>query len=219
MRQIASAIILCIIMLVVGSGFAAATPFFDFYGFNYLDGPSFSIGTLVTVCMVFDPVQPESPLPLDLEGNEYTVYVGDLQINEVQATGGIVFVEFSGGIIQIFEDPAKNAEWAIDPPNAQVPSNFTDGVLILGGDFSDSIMIFDLALGTGTVQGHVDFLYGSRLGELVVPNGWLFAGGVTTNPIVGIPQGYEMAWDPQLLAPYTVPVRASTWGRVRGLFR
>jgi hypothetical protein len=212
-------ITLCIFLLTAWLGTAVANPFFDFYGFNYLDGPPLSVGTLVTVPMVFDPIQPNPALPLDLEGNEYTVLITDLQIVDVQSSGGVAVVTFDGGLIQIFEDPAKNAVWADDPPNAQVPGTFVDGILILGGVFTDCMMLFDLTLGTGTVQGHVDFNSGSRLEELLVPTGWLFYGGVTTNPLAGIPPGYEMAWDPQLMSPETVPTRTSTWGQVRGLFR
>ncbi len=59
----------------------------------------------------------------------------------------------------------------------------------------------------------------SRLDELNEPTGWLYYGGVTTNPLAGIPTGYEMAWDPQLMGPETVATQATTWGKVRGLFR
>ncbi len=210
---------LCVVILMTSTSWAGAASFFDFYGFDYLDGPPLSVGTVLSIPMLFDPVQPDPALPLDLEGNEYTVFVGDLQINDVQSSGGVVIVTFSGGFIQIFEDPAKNSQWTIDPPNPQVPTTFTDGTLILGGGFTDCVMIFDVVFETGTVQGHVDFTTGTRLDELDAPTGWLFYGGVTTNPLAGIPSGYEMAWDPQLMGPETVPTHATTWGKVRGLFR
>lgn len=205
--------------LAAGSGVATATPFFDFFGFDYLDGPPYSVGTSETVAMVFDPLQPDPPIPMDLEQNEATVLVSDLGIVDVQSSGGVVVLTFAGGIIQIFEDPAKNAQWTENPPNAQVPGSFTDGTLILGGNFTDCVMVFDLTMGTGTVQGHVDFTTGSRLNELDVLAGWLFYGGVSTNPIFGIPAGYQMAWDPQLMSPETVRTEQTTWGKVRGLFR
>jgi hypothetical protein len=210
--------IVCLLM-VAGGGVASATPFFDFFGFDYLDGPPYSVGTTVTVPMAFDRTQPDLPIPMDLEQYEATVLVSALQITDVQASGGVVSLTFAGGLIQIFEDPAKNAQWSDNPPNAQVPASFTDGTLILGGTFTDCVMIFDLTMGTGTVQGHVDFTTGSRLNEIDVPAGWLFYGGVSTNPIFGIPAGYEMAWDPQLMSPEATATRQTTWGKVRGLFR
>jgi hypothetical protein len=219
MKLQTSAILLTAVMLAVSVVAAWGAPFFDFYGFDYIEGPAYSVGTVVRVPMVFDPTQPDPALPLDLDGNEYTVMVDDLQIVDVQSSGGVVVMTYRGGLIQIFEDPAKNAAWTEDPPNAQVPASFTDGTLILGGSFTDCVMVFDLTMQTGVVQGHVDFTTGTRLGELATPSGWLFYGGVSTQPAFAIPAGFEMAWDPQLMSPETVPAQQTTWGRVRGLFR
>jgi hypothetical protein len=219
MKLLAGTILLVWLMLGVPGGAALGNPFFDFYGFDYLEGPPYGVGSIVRVPMLFDPIQPDPALPLDLAGNEYTVMVTDLQIVDAQSSGGVVVLTYAGGLVQLFEDPSKNAAWSDDPPNAQVPGSFTDGTLILGGTFTDCVMIYDLTTSTGVVQGHVDFITGTRLGELVVPSGWLFYGGVSTQPIFGIPSGYIMAWDPQLLSPESVPARSATWGRVRGLFR
>ena len=198
---------------------AHADPFFDFYGYSYLDGPSFTVGTLTTVPMRFDPIQPEPPMTLDLVNNEYTVLLDQMQIADVQFVDPVYIVTYANGDIYVHEDPAMNSSWAINPPNAQVPATFQDGTLILIGHFTECSMIFDASGMTGVVQGHVNFTGGTRLNELADPNGWLFFGGTSSNPVHEIPVGYDMAWDPQLLSPIPIVTRPTTWGAIRGLYR
>ncbi len=215
-----SALVLMLLVLFASSGIAAATPFFDFWGYSYLEGPQWQVGTLTFVPARFDPVQPDPVIPLDLENYEYTVFVQDLMAVDIQTTLPLIQVEFDGGEIQIFEDSAKNSEWTPNPPNGTVPGRFIDGTLILSGHFTDCRMIYMTTTMSGTVQGHVDWTGGSRLGELPVTVNWLFFGGVTDNPLQeDIPEGYSMAWDPQLLPPEPTATEASTWGKIRGLFR
>jgi hypothetical protein len=204
---------------LVFPGSASGAPFFDFYGFSYLSGAPFTVGTTVSIPMVFDPTQPEPVFGLDLDNNEYTVMVADLQIADVQTYGTVQVATFSGGQISILEDPARNSTWAVNPPNAQTPGTFLDGNPILLGSFTDCILVFDLGSLTGSVQGHVNFTGGARVHELPDPNQWLFFGGTTTSPQWDIPQGYDMAWDPQLLSPEVVPTRTTSWGRIRGMYR
>jgi hypothetical protein len=207
------------LLALTGNG-AAATPFFDFYGYSFLEGPPFSIGTQVTVAARFDPTQPEAVLPLDLEANEVTVLLEDLVITSVDVAGPILIVNYEDGGLELFEDPAKNSVWQVDPPNALVPARFTDGTLILKGVFTSCSLIFDTLSGVGTVEGSVTWTAGTRLGELVEVEDWYFFGGVTTQQIAGIPQGYDMAWDPQLIQP-SVPVatQSTTWGSIKSLYR
>lgn len=211
--------VLTLVILLAAAGVAAATPFFDFWGHSFLEGPRWSVGTATFVPMRFDPVQPEPVIPLDLETNEYTVYIQDLQIVDVQVTGPVISVAYAGGTIQVFEDPSKNSLWTPDPPNGTVPGRFVDGTLILAGEFTECIMIYLTTTMTGTVEGHVDWTSGSRIDELPVTVDWLFFGGVTDNPMQDIPHGYDMTWDPQLLPPEATATDRTTWGRVRNLYR
>jgi len=215
-----------IVMLVAtGALLAGSAPagragaFFDFYGYSYLDGAPFQVGTSTTIPMRFDPTQPDPVFPLDLEGNKYTVLVEGLEIVDVQAAGPIRVVTYANGSIQIFEDPSKNSEWTPTPPNLEVPGSFVDGALILSGVFTDCVLIFNTQAMTGTVQGHVDLSGGERFGEIAQPDGWLFFGGTTTDPHGNIPSGYDMAWDPQLTAPEAVATRSISWGAIKSLYR
>jgi hypothetical protein len=199
---------------------AEATPFFDFYGYSFLDGPAFSVGTRVNVATRFDLTQPEPVFPLDLGGNEYTVFLEDLEISAVEVAGPILIVTYDDGALEVFEDPAMNATWLASPPNAVVPANFVDGALILSGAFTSCVLIFDTASGVGTIEGRVTFTGGARLGELTVTEDWYFFGGVTTQQQAGIPEGYDMAWDPQLLQPSPpVATQPTTWGSIKNLYQ
>lgn len=211
--------VLIVLLILSGVGVAQATPFFDFWGYSYLEGPPFSVGTTTFVPMRFDPVQPELVIPLDLENNEYTVFIQDLLIVEVVAAGPVRTITYAGGDIQIFEDGAKNSGWTVNPPNGTVPGRFVDGELILAGHFTECAMVYLTTTMTGTVQGHVNWTSGSRLGELPAVDGWLFFGGTTDNPMHDTPDGYDMGWDPQLLPPEATASERTTWGKVRGLFR
>ncbi|MDM7916257.1 MAG: hypothetical protein ACE15D_05660 [Candidatus Eisenbacteria bacterium] len=198
---------------------ANGNPFFDFYGYSYLDGPAFTAGTVTTIPMLFDPVQPEPVLPLDLATNEYTVLVSDLVIESVQVTGPVTAVTYAGGTIRVFEDPARNAVWQWNPPNAQVPATFQDGVLILEGRVTDGSLVWNGPGLSGVFQGHVDFTGGTKLDQIGDPAQWLFFGGTASGPFGGEPEGYDMAWDPQLLAPAPVATRPASWGAIKGLYR
>ncbi len=198
---------------------SSATPFFDFYGYSYIDGQPLAVGTVATIPMLFNATQPDPVFPLDPEANEYTVLVEDLEIADIQVEGPIIVVTYAGGTIRIFEDPAKNAAWAPSPPNGLVPASFEDGSLILSGYFTECTMVWNTLSGVGTVQGHVDFAGGSHLGELLEPHQWLFFGGTTNSPYANLPAGYDMAWDPQLLSPEPVSTKETSWGAVKGLFR
>lgn len=206
-------------LLVLTPMMAGANPFFDFYGFSYLDGPANTPGTGITVPMRLDEFQPEPALPIDLVENEGTLLLEDLVIESVEEHNGILVLTYAAGGIRIFVDPSRNGEWAEYPPNAQVPGSFEDGILILYGSFIECIQVFDTLTGVGTVQGLFDFEGGERFDELSTPEGWRFFGGTTTNPLVGIPEGYEMAWDPQLIEPDAIATRTTTWGEMKSGYK
>jgi hypothetical protein len=81
------------------------------------------------------------------------------------------------------------------------------------------VMVFDSASGTGTVSGFFDWTGGARLGDLENPNGWTYFGGVSNHPGLGIPNGYDLAWDPQVYGPEPAsPVETGSWGRIKQHF-
>jgi hypothetical protein len=198
---------------------SAATPFFDFYGYSYLDGPPFTVGTQVTVPMRLDGIQSSPVFPLDLAGKEYTVLLEGLMITEVDAVGPVRIATYGSGWIRLFEDNAKDCQWREDPPNEMVPGSFANGTVALFGELTECVLVFSALTGTGTLQGHVDFTGGDRLAEIGMRNGWSLFGGAATAPPWNVPGGYEMAWDAQLLAPEALAARRATWGRIKDLYR
>ena len=211
-------------LLIGGSGGNATVahaemPFFDFNGFSYLNGSPAQVGTVVTVAAKFNEIQPNPIWPLDLVGNEYTVLVEDLTITSVESYGSFLQITYGGGTIAVYRDPLRNGTWAPNPPNSQVPSSFADGVPELVGHFTEMALFFDDASGTGTVSGLVDWTSGDHFAQLADPAGWTFFGGVSNHAGLGIPEGYDLAWDPQLYGPQIpVPVEIGTWGALKARY-
>jgi len=196
----------------------AETPFFDFAGFSYLDGPQGEVGTGVTVVMRLNEIQPKPLWPLDFDLNEYTVLIRDLEISNVLGYGSFQEITYSGGVIEVFADPAKNSVYAPLPPNPSVPATFSDGLLELGGGFTELILFYDTASGVGTVSGFIDWTAGSRLASLESTGGWTFFGGVSDESGLGIPPGYDLAWDPQFYGPAPSPTEARSWGALKARY-
>ena len=198
----------------------AEMKFFDFSGYSYLSGPPARVGTVTTVAAKFNTIQPNPVWPLELLDKEYTVMIRDLTIASVEASGSFQVITYSGGTIEVHADPAKNASWAPNPPNGSVPSTFLDGGADLIGVFTEMTLYFSTNNGTGTVSGLVNWEGGSRRAGMANPFGWTVFGGVSNHDGLGIPMGYDLAWDPQLYGPEVPsPVEVRSWGAVKSAFR
>ena len=207
------------LLACTGSAARADLPFFDFAGFSYLDGEAWQAGTVVTVAAKFNPIQPNPIWPLDLAANEYTVLVEDLEIASVLDYGGFLEVTYSGGTIAVYEDAVQNGIYAPNPPNGAVPATFSDGALQLGGAFTELVVLYDVPSGVGTVSGFVDWSAGAKLATIGDPVHWTFFGGVSNHAGLGIPAGYDLAWDPQIYGPDTpLPVSEESWGAIKARF-
>jgi hypothetical protein len=206
--------------LLLGTGLPAwGMPFFDFHGFSYLNGPPNMIGTTVTVPTLFNLIQPDPIWPVNFDNEEYTVLVTDLRISRVEQLGSITNVTYEGGTIALYRDPTRNANWLVHPPNGSVPSSFKDGEALLVGRFTDLVMVFNSRSGSGTISGQLDWTGGTRLSQMPSRTGWTYFGGVSSHANLGIPAGYDLAWDPQIYGP-DMPnqVRSMTWGGVKDLY-
>lgn len=212
--------ILSVLLLVLAVAPAAsALPFFDFSGYSYLEGPAFTVGTTVHVPALLNVIQPDPIWSLDFEHNEYTVHVAGLIISDVQSYGPIRVLALTGGTVEFHADPARNSAWLQNPPNAVVPSTFTDGLAELSGLFTSMDMVFDTSTGVGTISGTIRWTGGARLGEIGNPEGWTYFGGVSNHAGLGIPAGYDLAWDPQIYGPENnTPVERSSWGAIKEKF-
>jgi hypothetical protein len=197
----------------------SAAPFFDFYGYSFADGDPLAVGATSTIPMRLNPVQPEPALSFDFSQYEVTVVVRGLEVVSVEDHGSVRTLHYDHGVIDVYQDLRKDSQWSASPPNGQVPGLFENGELILAGYFTDCVMVYNRTGKFGTVQGHVTFNGGRRLGELPQLAGWLFFGGATGSPQGGLPAGYSLAWDPQLLSQPPVPARRSTWGTIRAIYR
>jgi hypothetical protein len=207
-------------LLSVNADATQAMPFFDFYGYSYQVGPPDAVGTLVNVPTRLNTNQPEPIWPLDFADYEYTISVQDMVIAAVSESGPMQYFTLVGGTIGLYRDASMNSSWVTNPPNAAVPTTFNDGEAQLTGHFTDVILIFNSATGTGTVSGTFDWTGGTLLGSVVHPIGWTYFGGVSNNAGLEIPTGYNMAWDPQIYGPPdAVPVEQSSWGRIKATFR
>lgn len=194
--------------------------FFDFSGYSYLAGPPAQVGTVITVASKFNTIQPNPLWPLELLDKEYTVMIRDLTIASVSSYGSLRVISYSGGTIEVHADPARNGDWTPNPPNRVVPSTFLDGGADLIGIFTEMTLFFNTASGTGTVSGLVNWEGGSKQGGIVNPFGWTIFGGVSEQDGLGIPTGYDLAWDPQLYGPEVPsPVESRSWGAVKNIFR
>lgn len=198
---------------------ATGAPFFDFYGYSYSDGDPIAAGTTTVVATRFNTIQPEPALPFDFAQYEVTAVIEELYAVSIEEHPPVRTVRYDHGEIRIYQDVAKNSAWGMNPPNSEAPHSFEDGELILVGYFTDCMLVFNTTGGFGTVQGHVTFTGGSRLAALPHAEGWLFFGGTTSSPLGGLPGGYGLAWDPQLIAQAPVPARKTSWGAVRAMYR
>jgi hypothetical protein len=207
-----------IVILALAAGPASALPFFDFHGYSYLNGPGFTVGTSVQVPALFNVIQPDPIWPLDFVNNEYTIMAAGLTITDVQSAGPMLILTLSGGSIGLYEDPLRNSVWAASPPSALVPATFQDGTAELVGHFTSMDMIFDTGTGTGTISGTITWTGGARLAQIGNPAGWTYFGGVSNHAGLGIPVGYDLAWDPQIYGPEETPVLNSSWGAIKHTF-
>jgi hypothetical protein len=219
MKKIATGSVLCLGLLLITVLLATpahAQPFFDFHGYSYLDGPPFAVGTAFQVPALFNIIQPDPIWPLDFDLNEYTIMVEGLTISDVQTAGPVLIMTLSGGTVGVYADPSKNSAWTDNPPNAQVPATFVDGGPELLGHFTSMDMIFDTSSGTGSISGLITWTGGARLSQIDDPVDWTYFGGVSNHAGLGIPPGYDLAWDPQIYGPEGgTPVERTSWGSIK----
>jgi hypothetical protein len=209
--------LLCVVLLAVPC-ISPAQEQFSIYGFSYYT-PPLGIGTVTTLVAALEPPNGFTyPLTLDFGANEYTFYCqGAVQ----SVVGGAITIEyhFSDVTFAIYEDPSKNKDYGVNPPNATSPSTFQDGTAILTGTLSNLIRVdYTMGFPEPSLMGDCTFTGGTRLGDLVQGNNWNFHGGLSTNPVFGIPTGYRDRWATKIVFTGPLPVESSTWGSIKALY-
>lgn len=174
--------------------------------------------------------------PLDflnatMPATEYTFVIGGLVSGGTTVVGPIAtqfyVTNYSGGTIDVYADPSPDAVFAPNPPNALVPSTFTDlGAPILSGVFTRFVVNTNnfTTFQVGNIEGDINWTGGSLLNLLrgnndaVCPG--LFTGGATwnTSPGIGI-AGYLFRHDGKIDLQCPTPTRKSSWGRLKLLYR
>lgn len=159
---------------------------------------------------------------------DYTFYIHGLVSNGTVNSafppyGSFFTTSYNGGSIEIYEGTPRDAVFDPFPPNANVPSTFTNGLLILSGTMTGFYWQSNdfTLLKTGNAEGHILWTggaYFNRVSHNELPCPSLFTGGLTWRPSVMI-DGYVFRHQGKLDLDCPTPTRSSTWGRVKTLYR
>lgn len=212
-------------LLATASVAAQADTFLtDYYGFSWENGAHWTSGTEWKMDGILDDILP--PLTADFGANEYTYYMsGNSQNGPAVAVGSgfdprngsytIYQINYDGGRLDVYEDPAKNHDWGVNPANGTSPSTFIDGTLYLGAAMSNTVFyITRYASGNeiGSFEADLTFDGGSHWSQInFATSGYTFS-GLTKNARSAIPTGYVERVDGQ---QFVTPVLPSTWGSIK----
>jgi hypothetical protein len=225
-------ILLAAAFVAAASGTALSGPAIDWDpAYFWEPGATFSSSTpgteLKIVGIISDFDTPFQDLDPSDPSKEYTFYAYGLISNGTTTSGIPAFTfyttTYSGGTIEIYEDLTPESVFDPNPPNANVPSTYTDGTLILSGSFTSFLTQTNnfTAFQTGNAEGGINWTGGTlidrtRTGGRPCPG--LFTGGLTWRPAVLIP-GYLFRHDGKIDLNCPVPVEDETWGRIKSLYR
>jgi hypothetical protein len=188
------------------------------YGYSYFTPPE-GVGTVTTVLGLLDPpVGFDYPFPVDFAANEYTFYFETI-IESMTPGPMTTEIFYANTTFTIYEDPSKNGDYGTNPPNGTAPSTFQDGTVILTGDFIDIVRLdYNMGFPEPTVLGTINFTGGMKLGQLSGGGvNWVLHGGLSSNPMTGIPAGYQHNWSLKIVKG-TVPVEETSWGKIKSLY-
>jgi hypothetical protein len=155
---------------------------------------------------------------------EYTVVVSMGTVTSRSAYPPFEQAVFGGEVtVRIYEDAIAGGTPAIaaaNPPNAEVPGHFADGTLILGGTLQGTSVIWNTATQTGH-WGEFDLeLTEGSLAAIVPPpsSGKVYTVGGNLSAPSGV-AGYHAMLTGEISNIWVLPVKPSTWGALKQLFR
>lgn len=184
-------------------------------------GYGWNTGALKTVGDEFHFVGAASALDdafgVDLLTEELTFHVYGLIVTSEMDLGGTIMRTYSGGYMEIYEDPSMNADFGINPPNPTSPSTFNDGTLFFSGQFVDLTMVI-LPTGNGSFEGNLNGTGGTMIDGSC--NGCVYTWGGTFLADSGaqIPEGYDMQVDGVLEIDAAVATDDASWDAVKALY-
>ena len=190
----------------------------DYLGYGWETGgmlPS-NAGDELIITSVADDIDPA--FGVDLNTEEVTLHIYGLISAGQQDMGGYYVVNYTGGTLDIFEDPAMNADWGTNPPNPTSPSTFSDGSLFFRGAFTSFTMYFDSSGASGSFEGNLDGIEGSIINEMCTNCVYTWGGSFSQESDAQIPAGYDLQIDGVFEIDSAVDAETASWGSVKALF-
>jgi len=204
-------------LMVAAPAFAGEIILMDYTGYGYEDGglPSSNPGDVLVITAVaqsYDPMFNVAP-----GTQEVTIYIYDLASTGEFVSGADTYISYAGGKIEIYEDTNLDHDWGTFPPNVQLPT-FTNGSLLLEGDFTDFILVLS-ADGNGVYEGTIDGVGGTSAAICDgLPDCAYTFGGAFHRDIAPVPDGYDLQIDGTLEVDAAVPATPTSFGAVKALF-
>jgi hypothetical protein len=190
----------------------------DYTGFGYETGgvPASNPGDVLAITALatsYDPLFGVAPT-----SQEVTIVIYNLiSTGEFPIGGGDIFIAYTGGKIEVYEDAVLDHDWGVFPPNAEM-ATFTNGSLLFEGNFT----AFGLQLsasGFGVYEGTIDGVGGTSaaLCDDLADCAYTF-GGAFQREIAQVPDGYDLQIDGTLEVDAAVPATPTSFGAVKALF-
>ena len=199
--------------------FATTVALVDYVGFGWEAGgvPPSNPGDVLQIAAVADQIDPIFGVNLGTE--EATIFIYGLNSTGqyVDPFTGWTIIGYTGGTLELYQDPANDHDWGVFPTNATVPSTFTNGGLLFRGAFTSFTLILD-GIGGGSYEGTLDGVGGSAV-ALCTGCAYTFGGAFTRQVGAQIPDGYDLQIDGTLEVDRAVPNETMGWGAVKALYQ
>jgi hypothetical protein len=159
---------------------------------------------------------------VDTGANEYTVVVTGGFVTSRQVYSPFASVVLGGDMhARIFEDPKSGGTPAVytpNPPNADVPSSFSDGTVVLGATLSSFYLLWREDYWNGSLNAQMIVLDEGTL-LAAVPEGsrtaYDFSGEFNDDLV---PEGFRSAINGGMIVRDT-PVQLEYWGNLKKRYR
>jgi hypothetical protein len=186
-----------------------------YVGYAWEDGGIPPSNYLDIFYFVGSATEADAAYDVDLTVDELTFYIYDLvSWGQQDVGGGVLVIEYDGGMLDIWRDSQMNATYGVNPPNGTVPSTFTDGNLFFRGPFTEmTLVLYPDGTGefAGTLNGHEGELIEEACYGCVVTFAGVFEEGQ-------IPEGYDLQVAGTLRVDVAVPTEQTSWSGVKALF-
>ncbi|MEZ5063971.1 MAG: hypothetical protein R3B81_04510 [bacterium] len=209
--------VLALTLLALASpAFAQTEQILHVSGHSWEDGgfPPSNVGDKLSAVGVLNAI--EEPLVWDTANYAYNYYIRDLVSLGEAVFGTTRVADYSGGLFTVYVDwLPSNADYGVNPPNATVPSTFTDGIsTYVDGFFTEFTMTFNAATASGSFVGNLTFTGGDVFALLSSTDGWTFGANIANVS----PDGYDLQMNGDVYLEI-VSVDEQTWGGIKGLYR